>query len=128
MGTLPPLKKKSKVPSKKRLHDLDGSLLQLTTQRGVLRCMRPGQDGNLSQGLYFICPKSLEGKVNLKDRTVPAHAITILFALSDVPDDLQPKGRWMASGSSLHNLCVLGPVPCTHCDWKGSVLDGEVIW
>jgi hypothetical protein len=82
-----------------------------------------------AHGVRFICPKSFAthgGKAG-------AHSVQVYFAGSPVPSDMGVNKdgqtvRWIASGSSLDDLCLSPSIQeqDSICGWHGFVGNGGV--
>lgn len=106
----------------KPLRKLDGSYLETTKKKGVLRVLQESENIELrAQGFWFYCP-TCEGD--------KAHGITILF--EGVDPELAPKGRYSAEVVwPMERMTVINkikPADVGDCKWSGWISQGKVKW
>ena len=71
-----------------------------------------------ADGIMFICP------------LCQSHSILVWFKDRSVPAYYEPKARWGASGTGLHDLTVTPSINldvpgATGCKWHGHIINGE---
>lgn len=105
----------------KKLNQLEGSYLEFTQKKGVLRCVKPGEALEKAQGIYFKCPVCTPEF---------SHGNVLLFDLPSVPKEAKPEGRYHPSYGikALGHLTVDEEIKSTSCKWSGKIVAGEVRW
>lgn len=125
------------------VNQLQPGWVEFTDTKGVLRCLRPGDDQKRAKGMIFLCPSC---KFDKQKR----HFCIFLFP--DAPPMARPHGRFVLhptehkkvlseiksfSEVTLHELIPgfrsFGINPTTKkltprdvCGWTGSLIDGTV--
>ncbi len=101
-----------------KLTQLDGQLLKITGKGGF----RTDATMAEAQGVLFICPKCYatnKGKVG-------THSIIIWFRDKGVPAEMEPKPRWLATGTSIDDLtCSPSVALIGDCAWHGWIRNGD---
>ncbi len=79
-----------------------------------------------AQGLLFLCP--LCWKRN--GGPVGTHSILVWFADRNVPAECEPKPRWTATGTGLHDLTLAPSIDLSKGEagcWHGFVQNGGIV-
>lgn len=98
------------------LEQVDWSFVSLRPQKGVLGCHK---DPFRAHGVYFTCPKCT---------AEPGHGVTLLFNHQDVPEEVQPLGRWTVLKLSRDKLGLKETIKSPVCDITGHIRNGELRW
>lgn len=76
-----------------------------------------------AQGVLFLCPKCFKEN----EGPVGTHSVLVWFSGRGVPEYVEPKARWGASGSSLADLTTTPSILIRGgCGWHGFITAGEV--
>lgn len=122
-----------------KLTSLQPKYVEFTKTKGVLRCLRPDEDGSKAKGLIFLCPACMNDKEK-------KHFLVLLFDMPGVPAVARPHGRFLptfvecagkmvpsgfrsvtvVSSDGLRSSHILAPQDV--CGWQGTLTDGMVSW